>query len=81
MSLAAAVHGPEDAAAAAAALVAGYLLADLGTGVYHWGVDNYGDATTPVFGSQVSAQQHVLRPPLLCSAVTALCGPVGPAAA
>jgi hypothetical protein len=38
---------------AAAAMVAAYLLSDLGTGVYHWGVDNYGDASTPIFGPQV----------------------------
>ncbi|GAQ91277.1 fatty acid desaturase 4 [Klebsormidium nitens] len=58
-----AVHGADDAALAAAALVAGYLLADLGTGVYHWGVDNYGDATTPIFGSQIDAfQGHHRRP-------------------
>lgn len=35
----------------------GYLLADLGSGVYHWGIDNYGDASTPVFGSQIEAFQ------------------------
>ncbi|KAI3673799.1 hypothetical protein L6452_39929 [Arctium lappa] len=36
---------------------AGYLFADLGSGVYHWGIDNYGDASTPVFGSQIEAFQ------------------------
>lgn len=35
----------------------GYVLADLGSGVYHWGIDNYGDASTPVFGSQIEAFQ------------------------
>ncbi|XP_071694935.1 fatty acid desaturase 4, chloroplastic-like [Rutidosis leptorrhynchoides] len=35
----------------------GYLFADLGSGVYHWGIDNYGDASTPVFGSQIDAFQ------------------------
>lgn len=35
----------------------GYVLADLGTGVYHWAIDNYGDASTPVFGSQIEAFQ------------------------
>lgn len=35
----------------------GYLLADLGSGVYHWGIDNYGDASTPIFGSQIEAFQ------------------------
>ncbi|GKU89182.1 hypothetical protein SLEP1_g3352 [Rubroshorea leprosula] len=31
----------------------GYVRADLGSGVYHWGIDNYGDASTPVFGAQI----------------------------
>lgn len=35
----------------------GYILADLGSGVYHWAIDNYGDASTPVFGSQIEAFQ------------------------
>lgn len=35
----------------------GYVMADLGSGVYHWGIDNYGGADTPVFGSQIEAFQ------------------------
>ncbi|GAB4830029.1 Fatty acid desaturase 4, chloroplastic [Ancistrocladus abbreviatus] len=35
----------------------GYILADLGSGVFHWGIDNYGDASTPVFGAQIEAFQ------------------------
>ncbi|KAK3027970.1 hypothetical protein RJ639_039437 [Escallonia herrerae] len=35
----------------------GYVLADLGSGVYHWGIDNYGSAETPVFGPQIEAFQ------------------------
>ncbi|KAJ7963844.1 fatty acid desaturase 4, chloroplastic [Quillaja saponaria] len=35
----------------------GYILADLGSGVYHWGIDNYGDAATPLFGTQIEAFQ------------------------
>ncbi|XP_043690662.1 fatty acid desaturase 4, chloroplastic-like [Telopea speciosissima] len=35
----------------------GYLLADLGSGIYHWAIDNYGDASTPLFGSQIEAFQ------------------------
>nr|GMC51774.1 fatty acid desaturase 4, chloroplastic [Ipomoea batatas] len=35
----------------------GYVLADLGSGVYHWGIDNYGSAKTPVFGTQIDAFQ------------------------
>lgn len=33
----------------------GYIFADLGSGLYHWGIDNYGDASTPVFGAQINA--------------------------
>ncbi|KAK1435633.1 hypothetical protein QVD17_01399 [Tagetes erecta] len=36
----------------------GYLFADLGSGVYHWAIDNYGDASTPVFGFQIDAFQY-----------------------
>ncbi|KAI8470083.1 MAG: low CO2-induced protein [Monoraphidium minutum] len=57
------VHGAGDAAAGAAAVLAAYVLSDLGTGVYHWGVDNYGDGSTPVFGRQIAAfQGHHQRP-------------------
>lgn len=43
--------------------VMAYVLADLGTGIYHWGVDNYGDGNTPVFGGQIAAfQGHHQRP-------------------
>ncbi|KAL4201169.1 hypothetical protein AMTRI_Chr02g214820 [Amborella trichopoda] len=35
----------------------GYFVADLATGIYHWAIDNYGDASTPVFGSQIDAFQ------------------------
>ncbi|GLJ32025.1 hypothetical protein SUGI_0645000 [Cryptomeria japonica] len=41
----------------------GYMFADLGTGIYHWGIDNYGDANTPIFGPQIDAfQGHHKRP-------------------
>ena len=39
------------------ASLAGYILADLGSGVYHWAIDNYGDESTPIFGSQIEAFQ------------------------
>ncbi|KAH7292937.1 hypothetical protein KP509_28G004200 [Ceratopteris richardii] len=43
--------------------VAAYVIADLASGIYHWGIDNYGDASTPVFGSQIDAfQGHHKRP-------------------
>ncbi|KAL3821035.1 hypothetical protein ACJIZ3_006940 [Penstemon smallii] len=35
----------------------GYVMADLGSGIYHWGIDNYGGAETPVFGAQIDAFQ------------------------
>ncbi|KAL9232339.1 hypothetical protein vseg_007463 [Gypsophila vaccaria] len=37
--------------------LAGYILSDLGSGVYHWGIDNYGGAQTPIFGPQIEAFQ------------------------
>jgi ubiquitin-conjugating enzyme E2 variant len=55
--------------AAAAAAFAGYSLADLSNGVYHWFIDNYGGATTPVIGAQVASfLDHHRRP----SAITRL---------
>lgn len=38
-------------------------VADFGTGVYHWSVDNYGSGQTPIVGSQIAAfQGHHQRP-------------------
>lgn len=39
------------------ALVLGVEFADFGTGVYHFSVDNYGSAETPIVGSQIEAFQ------------------------
>ncbi|KAK4341841.1 hypothetical protein RND71_037657 [Anisodus tanguticus] len=39
------------------AVCIGYVLSDLASGIYHWGIDNYGSAKTPVFGSQIDAFQ------------------------
>ncbi|CAL1134585.1 unnamed protein product [Cladocopium goreaui] len=39
------------------AILAGMEFADFGTGVYHFSVDNYGSAKTPVVGSQIEAFQ------------------------
>ncbi|KAG0618402.1 hypothetical protein M758_4G061000 [Ceratodon purpureus] len=53
----------EDVMQVGAGLLASWVLSDLGTGFYHWGVDNYGDASTPFFGSQIDAfQGHHQRP-------------------
>ncbi|KAJ6423224.1 hypothetical protein OIU84_024208 [Salix udensis] len=38
----------------------GYVFADLGSGVYHWGIDNYGDGSTPFFGNQIEAFQDLV---------------------
>jgi ubiquitin-conjugating enzyme E2 variant len=37
--------------------VSSWILADLGSGVLHWSVDNYGNGRTPVFGSIIAAFQ------------------------
>ena len=38
-------------------------IADFGTGVYHWSVDNYGSGATPIVGDQIAAfQGHHQRP-------------------
>lgn len=51
------LHSLGAGVAAAVALAAGYLLADLGSGVAHWGLDNYGDKATPAFGDAIHAFQ------------------------
>ncbi|KAK0599485.1 hypothetical protein LWI29_005728 [Acer saccharum] len=35
----------------------GYILADLFSGIYHWVIDNYGNASTPFFGPQIKGFQ------------------------
>eukprot|EP00798_Chlamydomonas_sp_ICE-L_P010508 gene10508-8475_t len=57
------VHDSTDMVTAAAALAAAYVLADLGTGIYHWSVDNYGSGKTPLVGAQIAAfQGHHQKP-------------------
>ncbi|VVB11392.1 unnamed protein product [Arabis nemorensis] len=41
----------------------GYMLADLGSGVYHWAVDNYGDESTPLVGTHVEDSQDHHKSP------------------
>ncbi|KAK8941302.1 hypothetical protein KSP39_PZI010197 [Platanthera zijinensis] len=60
ISAAGASHDPINPVLSA---IAGYLLSDLATGVYHWAADNYGSASTPFFGPQIAAfQGHHRRP-------------------
>nr|UDV78663.1 fatty acid desaturase 4.1 [Perilla frutescens] len=48
------------------AAMAAYLVADLGAGIYHWAIDNYGSAQTPIFGSQIEGfQGHHQQPWLI----------------
>mmetsp|Transcript_30457 Transcript_30457/g.116684 ORF Transcript_30457/g.116684 Transcript_30457/m.116684 type:complete len:291 (-) Transcript_30457:593-1465(-) len=44
-------------ASALLGVFAGYLFADVGSGIYHWALDNYGSKDTPVFGYQIEAFQ------------------------
>jgi hypothetical protein len=57
------VDSPAEAAGVAAAALGAYVFSDLGTGVYHWAVDNYGSGATPLVGGQIAAfQGHHVRP-------------------
>ena len=55
------VSSPEGALCVAASLVAAFFAADLGSGLFHWATDNYGDKRTPVLGGVIDA---VRRRPL-----------------
>lgn len=60
ISLAKSATGAIDSHTWAGPLIAGcigYVLSDLASGVYHWGIDNYGSAKTPILGSQIDAFQ------------------------
>jgi len=59
------VEGASTSSSAAVAIAAflGYVFADLGSGVFHWSVDNYGNDRTPVVGGVIAAfQGHHLYP-------------------
>ncbi|KAK3282675.1 hypothetical protein CYMTET_9596 [Cymbomonas tetramitiformis] len=44
-------------------IIAGYVMADLVSGVFHWGVDNYGNEKTPLLGNVIAAfQGHHMYP-------------------
>jgi len=67
----------------AACLVSSWLAADLGSGILHWSVDNYGNGRTPVLGNIIAAfQGHHSAPWTItqrqfCNNVHKLCIPFG----
>lgn len=71
------------ALASFATIVASYIAADFGSGVFHWSVDNYGNGRTPVMGSIIAAfQGHHSAPWTItyrgfCNNVWKLCIPFG----
>ena len=57
------IHGPGMSLEAAVAVYLGYEFADIGSGIYHWYCDNYGNGSTPIFGKQILAfQGHHKKP-------------------
>ncbi|KAL7529909.1 hypothetical protein ACHAXR_004813 [Thalassiosira sp. AJA248-18] len=66
-----------------ATIVASWVAADLGSGVLHWSVDNYGNGRTPVMGNIIAAfQGHHSAPWTItyrgfCNNVWKLCIPFG----
>jgi len=64
-------------------LVSSFVLADFGSGVLHWSVDNYGNGRTPIMGSIIAAFQGHHSAPWtitergLCNNVYKLCIPFG----
>jgi hypothetical protein len=69
---------------ACAVLVSSWLLADFGSAVLHWSVDNYGNGRTPIMGNIIAAfQGHHSAPWTIterafCNNVYKLCVPFGP---
>jgi len=67
----------------AVAIVSSWALADLGSGILHWSVDNYGNGSTPVMGNIIAAfQGHHSAPWTItergfCNNVYKLCTPFG----
>jgi palmitoyl-[glycerolipid] 3-(E)-desaturase len=64
-------------------LLSSWILADFGSGVLHWSVDNYGNGRTPIMGSIIAAfQGHHSAPWTItergfCNNVYKLCIPFG----
>jgi ubiquitin-conjugating enzyme E2 variant len=71
------------ALAALGTVILSWILADFGSGVFHWAVDNYGNGRTPVMGSIIAAfQGHHSAPWTItyrgfCNNVWKLCIPFG----
>jgi len=67
----------------AACVVSSWLAADLGSGILHWSVDNYGNGRTPIMGNIIAAfQGHHSAPWTItqrefCNNVYKLCTPFG----
>jgi len=64
-------------------ILSSWAIADLGSGILHWSVDNYGNGRTPLFGGIISAfQGHHTAPWTIterefCNNVYKLCVPFG----
>lgn len=78
-------HGsPVEEASLVGAALAGYALSDLGSGIFHWSVDNYGGASTPVLGGVIAAFQGHHKEPWtitmreFCNNTYKICLPVIP---
>lgn len=71
------------ALASIATIVASWIAADFGSGVFHWSVDNYGNGRTPIMGNIIAAfQGHHSAPWTItyrgfCNNVWKLCIPFG----
>mmetsp|Transcript_48 Transcript_48/g.105 ORF Transcript_48/g.105 Transcript_48/m.105 type:complete len:343 (+) Transcript_48:57-1085(+) len=70
-------------AEAIATILSSWVIADFGSGVLHWSVDNYGNGNTPVMGGIIAAfQGHHSAPWTIterefCNNVSKLCIPFG----
>jgi len=64
-------------------IIASWIAADFGSGVFHWSVDNYGNGRTPIMGNIIAAfQGHHSAPWTItyrgfCNNVWKLCIPFG----
>jgi len=74
---------PLTAAQTLATLATSWVLADLGSGILHWSVDNYGNGRTPIVGGIIAAfqghhtAQWTITERAFCNNVYKLCIPFG----